>query len=75
MAVVRIDDSLAQRLEALSKTTNHSKTFYANKALRQFLEDQEDYLVALSRFENVQKGASQTYSMEEIARALNLPLP
>ncbi len=75
MAVVRISDPLHERLEALAKTTHRSKSFYLNKALKEFLEDFEDYLLASERLDNLRQGKSRTYSLEEMAERFDLPVP
>lgn len=48
---VRLPNYLEDKLENLSKETNRSKSFYIKKALEQFLEDREDYLLAVARLE------------------------
>ena len=43
---VRLDDDVAQRLEALAQKTGRTKTFYATEAIQEFLDDREDYFLA-----------------------------
>ncbi|HJF13945.1 MAG TPA: ribbon-helix-helix domain-containing protein [Enteractinococcus helveticum] len=40
---VRIDEELDSRLAALAKRTGSAKSFYTVEAIKQFLEEQEDY--------------------------------
>lgn len=75
MSVVRVPASVSKQLEALAKETSHSKSYYVAEALKDFLEERADYFLAASRLEKLQKGESRTYSLEEVARELNLPLP
>jgi RHH-type rel operon transcriptional repressor/antitoxin RelB len=51
MFSLRIPKELNQRLENLAEQTGRSKAYYAKKALEKFLEDQEDYLLALAALE------------------------
>ena len=52
MLTLRVPASLDKRLEKLARRTGRSKSFYAKRALAEFLEEQEDYLIALSRLED-----------------------
>lgn len=51
LAAVRLPDELDNKLDNLSKETGRSKSYYMIKALAQFLEDREDYLLAVARLE------------------------
>ncbi|HEV2137821.1 MAG TPA: ribbon-helix-helix domain-containing protein [Nitrososphaerales archaeon] len=46
---VRLPGDVAQRLDRLSKSLDRPKTYIVTKALREYLEEYEDYLVALHR--------------------------
>ena len=48
---VRLNPRLEDRLERLAKRTGRSKSMYIRRALEEFLDDQEDYLIALQRLE------------------------
>ncbi len=48
---VRLNPRLEDRLERLAKRTGRSKSLYIRRALEEFLDDQEDYLIALQRLE------------------------
>jgi len=52
MLTVRLSPKLEARLNRLAKRTGRPKAYYAKKALEEFLDEQEDYLIALSRLEN-----------------------
>lgn len=43
---IRVDEQTDHRLEYLSARTGRSKTFYATEALKQYLEEHEDYFLA-----------------------------
>lgn len=51
MLAVRLPEQLESRLLALSEKTHRSKSYYVKQALEEFLEDQEDYLLAVTRLE------------------------
>lgn len=51
LIVVRLPDELERKLEHLSKETGRSKSYYVKKALEQYIEDREDYLLAAARLE------------------------
>ena len=46
---VRLPDDVAKRLDELSKSLDRPKTYIVTKALREYLAEYEDYLVALHR--------------------------
>jgi RHH-type transcriptional regulator, rel operon repressor / antitoxin RelB len=46
---VRLPEDVAKRLDALAKSLDRPKTYLVTKALREYLEEYEDYLVALHR--------------------------
>jgi RHH-type rel operon transcriptional repressor/antitoxin RelB len=51
MLTVRLPAEMEKRLSRLAKRTGRPKSFYAKKAIGEFLEEQEDYLIAISRLE------------------------
>jgi RHH-type rel operon transcriptional repressor/antitoxin RelB len=65
---VRLPTDLERRLERLARTTGRSKSYYVRQALLQYLEDLEDYHMALKRLEEQLPGIP----MEEVARRLGL---
>jgi RHH-type rel operon transcriptional repressor/antitoxin RelB len=46
---VRLPDDVAKRLDELAKSLDRPKTYIVTKALREYLEEYEDYLIALNR--------------------------
>jgi len=46
---VRLPKDIAKRLDELAKSLDRSKTYIVTKALREYLEEYEDYLIALNR--------------------------
>ncbi len=68
MLAVRLPDQLDSRLVSLSKKTGRSKSYYVRKAVETFLEDEEDYLLAVSRLEE----KNSRISFEEVRRLVDL---
>jgi RHH-type transcriptional regulator, rel operon repressor / antitoxin RelB len=66
--VVRIPVALDERLTRLAAKTGRSKTYYARKALETFLEDTEDYLLAVASHESSKK----TISLEALRKKFRL---
>ncbi len=46
---VRLPEDIAKRLDELARSLDRPKTYIVTKALREYLEEYEDYLVALHR--------------------------
>lgn len=65
---LRLPDELYERLENLAKTTDRNKSYIIRRAIEEFLEEEEDYLVALSRLSSNEKN----YSIEEVETVLGL---
>jgi len=68
LLAVRVPEELESRLGNLAEKTGRSKSFYIRKALEQFIEDQEDYLLAVS----VLKENNNSFSLEEVKQNLGL---
>jgi RHH-type rel operon transcriptional repressor/antitoxin RelB len=68
MLTVGLPPRLEARLNRLAKRTGRTKAYYARKAIEDFLEDQEDYLIALSRLEEKLPGIP----LEEVVKRLGL---
>ena len=66
MLCIRLKPELERMLETLARQTGQSENHHAQKAVRQYLEDREDYqkgIAALERHE-------PTISLEELERRL-----
>jgi len=46
---VRLPDDVSEKLGRLAKSLDRSKTYIITKALKEYLEEYEDYLIALNR--------------------------
>lgn len=68
MLAIRLPEELEHKLEHLAQETGRSKSHYARQAIESFLEDHEDYLLAVSRLEK----KHSRISFEEMERRLGL---
>ncbi len=68
MLAVRLPDEIEARLAALAERTGRSKSFYVREAVREHLDDLEDYYLAVQRLEE----RLPTISLEEVERRLGL---
>lgn len=46
---VRLPGDIAKRLDELARSLDRPKTYIVTRALREYLEEYEDYLIALHR--------------------------
>lgn len=69
MLGVRLDQETEARLDRLAKATGRSKSHYAKEAIKEFLDDSEDYLLAISRLEDE---SDMTLDADEVWRRLGL---
>ena len=67
MLAVRLPEQLESRLTTLAKSTHRSKSYYVQRALEEFLADQEDHLLALARLEK----NNPRLTLEEMEKRLN----
>lgn len=69
---VRLPAAIEQRLEALAAATGRTKSFYARKAIVDFMDDLEDIYLAESRLEAVRANRSRTFTLDEVEQELGL---
>ena len=68
MLGIRLESALERRLERLARKTGRSKSYYAREAIRQYLEDREDYLLGIAVLERDEP----TISLKQLERRLGL---
>jgi RHH-type rel operon transcriptional repressor/antitoxin RelB len=68
MLGIRLEPELEEKLESLAKETGRSKSYYAREAIRQYLEDREDYLKGIAALER----REPTITLQELERRLGL---
>jgi RHH-type rel operon transcriptional repressor/antitoxin RelB len=66
MLSLRLPQDIEERLNTLSKATHRTKSYYVTCALKAFLDEYEDILLATSRWEKLQRGESKLISLEEL---------
>ena len=72
MLAVRLPQEIEDRLDTLAKATGRTKSYYARKAILEYLEDLEDIYIAEQRLIEIRAGRSKTYSLEEVERELGM---
>lgn len=65
---VRLEPELEKRLENLSKKTHRSKSFYVREALEHYIEELEDYYLAVT----ILKKPMDIYTIEEVEKMCGL---
>ena len=65
---IRVPDELESRLEHLCRQTKRTKTHYVREALEEFLEEREDYLLAIAVLERKEP----TISLDDLEKELGL---
>lgn len=68
MIAVRLSKELDERLERFAHETHRSKSYYIRVALEKYLEDREDYMIAIARLEE----NNPRISYEEVRKELDL---
>lgn len=67
---LRLPQETKQRLEALSEQTRRSASFYIRQALEEYLDDLEDYYLAVDLVDKVESGDLGLVSAEQVKREL-----
>lgn len=63
---------MEQKLSQLAKETHRTKSYYIKRAVEEFLEDQEDYLLAVASYEEYLQSGKKSVSLEELEKKLGL---
>lgn len=58
MLAVRLDQETEERLEKLAKATHRNKSYYVKRAIKEFLDSQEEVLTTLGEMEKDSKSLS-----------------
>jgi len=65
---IYLGPAVDNKLRVLARKTGRSKSYYAREAIRQYLEDREDYLKGIAVLER----REPTITLEELERRLGL---
>ncbi|HYB44958.1 MAG TPA: ribbon-helix-helix domain-containing protein [Nitrososphaerales archaeon] len=65
---VRLPEDVAKRLDRLAKSLDRPKTYIVTKALNEYLEEYEDYLVALHRLNDKNDRVVTEKELAELGR-------
>ncbi len=68
MLGIRLKKDLEERLDNLARETGRTKSYYAKKAIEDFLEEREDYLLGIAAIERNEP----TITLEELGQRLGL---
>lgn len=68
MLAVRLEPDMELKLDNLARETGRSKSYYVKQAIATFLEDREDYLLALAILERNEP----TKKIEDVRKELGL---
>ena len=66
MLAVRLDSTVESRLTKLAHETGRSKSYYVKQAIENFLDDREDYLLALAVLEKGEPRITLTEVRKEL---------
>jgi RHH-type rel operon transcriptional repressor/antitoxin RelB len=72
MLTLRLPTEMEKRLSTLAKETHRTKSYYVKRALEEFLDDQEDYLLGVASYEDYLKSGKKSISLEELEQKLGL---
>ena len=68
MLAVRLSPDIEKRLDELAKKTGRTKTYYAREAIIEYIDDLEDYYLAVDRL----RSPGRRWTMEEVEKELGL---
>ena len=66
----QLPKDLEKRLDALVQKTHQSKDYYLREALEEYLQEQEDLLIALERLDDIESGKVKPVSLEDAKKFL-----
>ncbi|MGH9605278.1 MAG: type II toxin-antitoxin system RelB family antitoxin [Terracidiphilus sp.] len=72
MLAIRLPEEVEKRLDALSKATGRTKTYYAREAILEHIDDLEDLYLAEQRLADIRAGRVKTISLEEVMKSHGL---
>jgi RHH-type rel operon transcriptional repressor/antitoxin RelB len=67
---LRVDDNIYSQLDSLSKKSGIDKTKFLKQALLEYMEDREDYFMAIEALEDLKAGRDKIVSWDEVRKEL-----
>jgi len=68
MLALRLPPEIEDRLEALSRLTGRSKSYYAREAILEHLDNLEDIYLAEQRLADLRAGRSDTVPLADVMK-------
>ena len=68
MLAIRLPEEIENRLDALSKATGRTKSYYVREAILEHLDDLEDIYLAERELAEIRAGRSNTVSLEDLMK-------
>jgi RHH-type rel operon transcriptional repressor/antitoxin RelB len=68
MLALRLPPDIENRLDALSRRTGRSKSYYAREAILEYLDDLEDIYLAEQRLADLRAGRSDAVPLSEVMK-------
>lgn len=68
MFAIRLPPGIEARLNALSKSTGRTKSFYVREAILEHLDDLEDVYLAEKRLIGIRAGRRRTIPLEKVMK-------
>ena len=69
ISILRISEPLARELDEVAKSTERSRSFHIQQALKSYLKEQADLQIALDR---LQDSTDPVVSMEDMKKSLDV---
>jgi RHH-type rel operon transcriptional repressor/antitoxin RelB len=72
MLSIRLPKETEDRLSALSARTHRSKSYFIKAALERYLEDEEDYSILISAYEEHLRTGGKAHSLKAVKKEIGL---
>jgi len=70
MLALRLPPEVEERLTELARKTGRTKSYYAKKAIIEYLEELEDYYLGEAAYQEFIAGDQKTYTIDEARNLL-----
>ena len=72
MLAIRLDEKLSSRLDALARKTGRTKTWYARKAIKAYIDEMEDAALAAAAYEEYLLDGGVSSPLDDVRSRLGL---